>query len=238
MESRRQSPPWRYVAIIAVALSMLTVPAGASDVDSLIKSLKKRRSEVKSLHTVTTNDVRGKEGVRHTEFEYWEVKTGKSRKMRRIGKSKITGGEVMESVTVSDGQYEWSQLPGGGGKTIVKSAASSQDDLGQVTDALKRGKARTRPGEKILGFETVVVEVVGDARGASYKASYWISEKHGVILKSSIRQADGNGVETETTKCEVNGSLSDEIFTYSPPAGAQVIDTTTIGRHGSKSGGP
>lgn len=243
MESRRQSPRWRYLAIAPVALALVAVPVQASDVDSLVKSLRERRAKVKSLHTVTTTHVRGRKGVRKTEFEYWEVKTEKSHKMRRIGKTEITGegpgrGGLAESLTVSDGQHEWSQLPGAKGKIIVKSEAGSKDELDQVSDALKRGKGRTKPGERILGIETVVVEIVGDARGTSYKATYWISEKHGVILRSSVRHADGNGAEMETTKCEINGSISNEIFTYSPPAGAQVIDTTSIGRSGSKGGRP
>ena len=243
METRRRLPCWRYLAIVQVALSLVALSAQASDADSLIQSLKERRAKIKSLHTVTTTNVHNRKGVRKTVFEYWEMKTEKSRKTRRVGRSEVTGdgkarGGQAESLTVSDGTHEWSQLPGANGEIIVKSEARYEDELDQVSDALKSGKARTKPGGKILGFDSVVVEVVGDAHGTSYKATFWLSEKHGVILRSSIRHADGDGMEVETTTCEINGDVSKDIFTYSPPKGAQVIDTASIGRGETKSGRP
>ena len=221
--------------VVAVAFAILPLAVRASDVDKLLKSLEQRRGRVKSLHTVTETAIRQQEVTRKTRFEYWERNTADTRKTKRVGRTETPKkGEdkpqIIESVSVSDGQFLWSELAGTGGKTIIKSVATASDDFGGLRDVMRRGKARTRPGEELLGMKTVVIEVVGSGVGGAYKATYWIGEKNGIILKSRVTNSDGSRIETDTSLCEIDRKIPESTFAYTTPDGAEVIDTTTIGQ--------
>ena len=223
------------VFMVALAFAVLPLAVRASDADKLLKSLEERRGRVKSLHTVTETATRQQEVMRKTRFEYWELNTDDTRKTKRIGRTETPRKgkdkpEITESVSVSDGEFLWSELAGTGGKTIIKSVAMASDDFGGLRDVMRRGKARTRPGEELLGMKTVVIEVVGREVGGSYKATYWISEKNGIILKSRVTNSDGSRIETDTSLCEIDRKIPESTFAYTTPDGAKVIDTTTIGQ--------
>lgn len=224
-------------AALAVVLGVALSPAvvRASDVEKVLKSLEERRGRAKSLHTVTETLVHQSEVTRKTRFEYWELKTGETRKTRRVGRTEtVKKGtekpEIAESVSVSDGRFQWSELPGTGIKTVIKSTATEVDEFKGLRDAMRQGKARTRPGEKLLGMKTVVIEVAGRGSGGVFKATYWIGEQNGVILKSRVTYSDGSRIETDTSLCEIDKKIPESTFTYAVPDGAQLIDTTTIGR--------
>lgn len=228
---------------IALILGVWPLAARATDADKLLKSLEERRAKVKSLHTVTEMVIRQPKAVRKTRFEYWESTTGETRKTKRVGRAEILEKgkdkpHIAESATISDGEFQWSELPGTGTKTIIKSLATESHDFGGIHDAMRGGKARTRPGEKLLGMKTVVIEVVSRAVGASSKATYWIAEQNGIILKSRVTSSDGRNVEMDTSVCEIDIKIPESTFVFTAPDGAQVIDTTTIGRNAGTGNSP
>lgn len=221
--------------LVATVSWLAPAVADGAEPEALLKTLQERRNQVKSLHTVTETIVHQKELTRKTRFEYWERKGDKTWKTRRVGRTESNakgskGPQVADSLTVSDGQSEWSELPGAGTKIVIKSAAIREDDYDRVFASMKRGKARTKPGEKVQGLETIVIEIVSGGHASPFKATYWVSERHGVILRSRVRNADGSSLEMETTLCEVNATIPDEKFIYTAPEGVKVIDTTGIGR--------
>lgn len=235
MDTSHWVTPRKAAFVVALAFAILPLAVRASDADKLLKSLEERRGRVKTLHTVTETVIRQQEVTRKTRFEYWELTAGDVRKTRRIGRTETPKKgkdkpEISESVSVSDGQFLWSELAGTGGKTIIKSLATASDDFGGLRDVMRSGKARTRPGGDLLGMKTVVIEVVGNGVGASFKATYWIGEKNGVILKSRMTNSDGSRIETDTSVCEIDQKIPESTFAYTTPDGAKVIDTTTIGR--------
>ncbi|MCH9002548.1 MAG: hypothetical protein IIC02_08235 [Planctomycetes bacterium] len=235
MDTLQRVTPRKAALVVAVAFAILPLAVRASDADKLLKSLEERRGRVKSLHTVTETAIRQKEVMCKTRFEYWELTAAKVRKTRRVertetprkGKDKP---EITESVSVSDGQFLWSELGDTGGIMVIKSVATASDDFGGLRDVMRGGKARTRPGEELLGMKTVVIEVVGSGLGASFKATYWIGEKNGIILKSRVTNSDGSRIEMDTSVCEIDKKIPESTFAFTTPDGAKVIDTTTIGQ--------
>ena len=57
-----------------------------------------------------------------------------------------------------------------------------------------------------------------------------VGEKSGILLKSRVTKSDGSRVETDTSVCEIDGKIPESTFAYTTPDGAEVIDTTTVGR--------
>ncbi len=235
MDTSQWVTPRQAAFVVALAFSILPFTVRASDAEKLLKSLEERRGKVKSLHTVSETAIRQHEALSKTRFEYWELTAANVRKTRRVertetskkGKDKPT---ISQSVSVSDGEFLWSELSDTAGKMVIKSVATASDDFGSLRDVMRTGKARTRPGEELLGMKTVVIEVVGSGAGASFKATYWIGEKNGILLKSRMTKSDGSRVETDTSVCEIDRKIPESTFAYTTPDGATVIDTTTIGR--------
>ena len=235
MDTSQRVAPWKAAFVVALAFGMLPLAVRASDADKLLKSLEERRGRVKSLHTVAETAIRQQEALSKTRFEYWELTGANVRKTRRVERTETSKKgkdkpKISNSVSVSDGQFLWSELGDTGGTMVIKSVATASDDFGGLRDMMRRGKARTRPGEKLLGMKTVVIEVVGSGAGASFKATYWIGEQNGLILKSRVTNSDGSRIETDTSVCEIDKKIPESTFAYTTPDGAKVIDTTTIGR--------
>ena len=234
MVTSQRVTPRKAVFVVALAFAILPLAVRASDADKLLKSLEERRGRVKSLHTVAETAIRQQEARSKTRFEYWELTAANVRKTRRVERTETSKKgkdkpKISRSVSVSDGQFLWSEMGDTGGTMVIKSVATASDDFGGLRDMMRRGKARTRPGEKLLGMKTVVIEVVGSGAGASFKATYWIGEQNGIILKSRVTNSDGSRIETDTSVCEIDKKIPESTFAYTTPDGAKVIDTTTIG---------
>lgn len=235
MDTSQRVTPRKAVFVVALAFAILPLTARASDADKLLKSLEERRGRVKSLHTVTETVIRQQGVMRKTRYKYWELTAANVRKTRRVERTETSKKgkdkpEISQSVSVSDGQFLWSELGDTGGIMVIKSVATASDDFGSLRDVMRRGKTRTRPGEELLGMKTVVIEVVGSGVGGAYKATYWIGEKNGIILKSRVTNSDGSRIETDTSLCEIDRKIPESTFAYTTPDGAEVIDTTTIGQ--------
>lgn len=231
--------------LLVAAAWVLPSPADGEEVEARLQTLRQRRSQVKSLHTVTETIIQQKQRVQRTRFEYWERKKDKAWQSRRTGRTESRARDaketsVSESLTVSDGKYQWSELANGGAGTriVIKGEANYEDEFGPLLANVKRGKARAKPGEKVQNLDTVVIDVVSGDRASPFKATYWISEKYGIILRTRMRHADGSSFEMMTKLCEVDTAVPAEKFDYTVPEGAKVIDTTNMGRGDSAKARP
>lgn len=243
MDTSQRVTPRRAAFVVALAFAIVPFTVRASDAEKLLKSLEERRGKVNSLHSVAETAVRQQQVLHKTRIEYWEQTAANIRKTRRAERTETSEKgkdkpKISQSVSVSDGQFLWSELGDTGGTMVIKSIATAGDDFGGLRDVMRRGKARTRPGEKILGMKTVVIEVVGGGAGASFKATYWIGEKNGIFLKSRVTNSDGSRSETNTSVCEIDRKIPESTFAYTTPDGATVIDTTTVGRKAGTAKGP
>ena len=119
MNTLQPTTPRKAVFAIALTLGVWPPTAQATDVDKLLNSLEERRGRIKSLHSVTEMAIRQPTATRKTRFEYWELTAGDTRKTKRVGRAEILEKgkdkpQIAESVSVSDGKFQWSELQGTG----------------------------------------------------------------------------------------------------------------------------
>ncbi len=217
-----------------VLIALAACPCLADEPAELLKKLAERRVQVKSLHQITIEKTKATEGSATVMVELWEKRDGKTLKqhvVRESAKGKAgdkTLGKAARSVTLTDGKTAWREVPIGESKLVVKSKPSPTDEFSEIKQRLSDGRARSKSGGKVKDLECVLFEIVGSGKADSFKASYWVSEKYGIILKRTYNAADGTHSELITTELKINEPVDDAKFAYTPPAGASVIDTEAM----------
>jgi outer membrane lipoprotein-sorting protein len=231
--------PLRCLTALAALLviHLAASPSLAEDPAELLRKLQERRDEVRALRHVTTTVHRDGDVVKEVKTKTWEQRTDKTVKRRVLtttttrqeGKDAGKAAEV-HSLTVSDGKAEWRELPMGDGKLVVKSKPVKTDPFKEIRDAVRADNARIRGRERINDERCVVIETIGKVRKERFKATYWICERAGLILKTDIKRPNRSSSEMTTEELEIDGRIKEKRFAYTPPAGATVVDTDAIGK--------
>jgi outer membrane lipoprotein-sorting protein len=208
----------------------------AGDVSDKLAELEKQRNKINTLHTVAKTTTRMGAGNRETTIETWEKLADGKHKMRRVFRTKTVaaqGAEPVEteSVMANDGTTAWKETPVMGSKKMVfKGKAVERSEFEGIRSMVDRGEARLRGEETVMEQPCIQLEIKGKEGGDQFLASYWISARYGVILKSVVENADQSVTETRVTEFKVDETIADSLFAYKPPADAQVIDSDSIGK--------
>jgi outer membrane lipoprotein-sorting protein len=222
--------------ILSGWLVCCAAPAASADpVSELLAKLEQRRERARSLQHTTRTVSRDGDVVREATSRLWELRTGGAHKVRlatTVETSRKGGRSLsrVDTVTVFDGTHEWRQMPVDDQVMVIKAKASSRKGLDDVRAMMKAGNPRMKGRENIHQEPCVVLEVLGGGRNDRFRATYWISESYGVVLKSSISRADRSATEMETVSLKVDEPIEDGIFVYKPPEGATVLDTGALGK--------
>ncbi|MDO8632600.1 MAG: hypothetical protein Q7R41_19125 [Phycisphaerales bacterium] len=201
-----------------------------------LAELEKQRNKINTLHTVAKTTTRMGARNRETTIETWEKRADGKNKMRRVTHTKAVtaqGAEPveMETVMVRDGTTSWREMPVMGSKMIVfKGKTTERGEFEGIRSMADKGEARLRGEETVLDQPCTQLEIKGKEGGDHFLASYWISERYGVVLKSVVESADQSVTETRVTEFKVDEPVADSLFEYKPPADAQVIDNDAIGK--------
>ncbi len=214
-------------------LGLLAAPATAETVEELLDKLQAKRAQVQTLHQEKRTTLREGETTRESTVLLWEKRSGGTVRTRVVTKTSIRkkgvkGAVETETLAVSDGKNEWRQVPVAGKTMVFRTKAGARTDLDQVRAAIAEAKARIKGREYILRESCVIIEILSGGRGTGFKATYWVSEKYGIVLKSVSRRADRTGMEMVTTTLKVDEPIDDGQFTYTPPANATVLNTDEI----------
>lgn len=208
----------------------------AGDVSDKLAELEKQRNKINTLHTVAKTTTRMGAGNRESTIETWEKLADGKHKLRRVFRTKTVAAQgaeptETETVMVSDGTTAWRETPVMGSKMIVfKGKATKRGEFEDIRSMAGRGEARLRGEETVLEQPCIQLEIKGKEGGDQFLASYWISERYGVVLKSVVESADQSVTETRVTEFKVDETVADSLFAYKPPADAQVIDSDSIGK--------
>lgn len=224
-----------YAFCPAAAVIVAAMPCLADEPADLVKRLAEQRAKIGTLHQVTTETTQTKGTTTKVTVDLWEKRDGdvvKQHVTRETVKSgagsAAQSSDPVRAVSVSDGKASWRQMKVGDGCLVVKSKATPTDEFRALRDKIKDGRARSKDGGKVAGHECVLIEVAGGKDSSRFKDSYWISEKFGLILKRSYASAGGEKKELTTTELTIGEPIDDGKFTYTPPAGATVLDTDAM----------
>lgn len=220
---------------LGIMAAVCTAPllAGSAFADSprkVLEDLAGRREKLRTIYhkakTVTRQGsteqaITTETWMRHTEHG-WQSRSETSM-------SSIAGaggmGQDMKTTSVNDGRHEWQEIRVGDTTMVFKGKAKKRDPLEEVRSSLKNGDARITGREKVKGVSCIVLEIGGPDRRDGYHATYWISQAHGVLLKSVVKHSDRTRMEMNTLKFEVNESIDESKFVYTPAPGVTVVDT-------------
>ena len=236
----------RYLSLLTVlggtaGLTLAAATAEASLPRELLDKLEKRHAQVRTIHSIATakTTTRGKSDVKTNRQETWLRRSGKKVQSKILttatgARSADRSEDSAPKMIVSDGTSTWSEFRSKAGVMVIKSASKPNDPLSTIRESMRRARASVTGRETIAGEQCAVLEIVfkDRSRGSSQpprKETYWLTERHGIVVKRVVQVPDGVTKETTITELEVNQPIDDAVFNYTPPEGADVIDTATIG---------
>ena len=149
---------------------------------------------------------------------------------RRPDRFALKFSQPAGDVIVADGRYFWVYYPSADKRQVIRAAAAaagaSAVDLQSqfIGDPLKRF-SHTYHGTEKQGGRTLHVLTLVPRQNAGYKSlKVWIDGGDALVRRFQITEQTGALVEFQLSNLTVNPALGDEIFRFTPPAGAQVIE--------------
>ncbi len=220
------------IAFVLAGTSASWAAPGPGKARDVLPRLEERRDRVRTLYHKTKTVVTGKDKqpVRSVTLETWENRDKDARQFRTTTTAVAAGDAKAKPVvshTVSDGKTTWREVARGDTIMVIKSKANS--DSSSLTDLLKAGQSKIKGREETDGERCTVVETTTMNRSGEQTNTYWISESYGLILKSHTMMRDGSVSVMTTIALKVNEPLSGANFTYEPPEGATILDTSALG---------
>lgn len=215
---------------VSFALLALQTPITRGDeVADKMADLKKLREKIPALHMVATSVSRSATGTRELKIETWEKEADGKRKVRRVITPKADPGipkdqSAAPSLMVKDGDTAWREMDTGGKKLVFKAKADNRNEYTDVESLLRDGIAKFSSADKLLDHPCVLLEIREKANPDEIKASFWISERTGLVLKSVVNSPGATVTETKVTTLKLDGEVPNSLFTYRPPQDAQVIE--------------
>ena len=218
----------------AATVCLLVGSATAQKPVELLSRLQEQRSRVRTLHRVIKTTTRVGDLRRVTTLHVWEKNEGKLHKRRiksetQTARKGVTAKTEAVSLIVSDGTREWRQTPVGDSTIVVVSKPTRHDELETLRASARKGRATVKGRETVLGHPCVIFELRTGPGAEGARSTYWVSETHGLILRSATTQADGTTTELITTELKINEPVADALFSYTPPPEATVYDADALG---------
>lgn len=132
-------------------------------------------------------------------------------------------------VIVADGSYVWMYYPSTDPRQVMRARLAEggqQVDLHRefLSDATRRYDATRTGSESVGGRQTHALTLV--PRGASpyTRVRIWVDTQDSLVRRFEITEQNGSVRRLEMTNLRPNTTLSDDLFRFTPPAGAEVYD--------------
>ena len=218
--------------LLAVSVVFVALPASVTRADEAadkIAELKKLREKIATLHMVATSISRSGSGTRESSIETWEKNADGKQMFKRWVTAKTEPGTPKEqtaapSLMIRDGVTAWRELDLGDKKLVFKGKSETRNEYTDLEPLLSAGVAKISKGDKLLDQPCVLLEIREKANPEDIMASYWISERNGVVLKSIVESAGATITEMKVAELKVDEAIPDSLFTYRPPADAQIVE--------------
>jgi chaperone LolA len=133
-------------------------------------------------------------------------------------------------IIVSDGTHIWVYYPSVDAKQVIRAAAGSGgaggvDQQAQfVGDPMQRFDYVTHGTETVAGRDADVLTLTPKSDIGYEKLKVWIDRKDGFARRFEITEHNGSIRRFELSDLELNPTLQDDVFEFTPPAGATIVD--------------
>ncbi len=202
-------------AACAFAWGVPAAEAQGGDAGAVMKRVKTRLDGLSSLSCSFRRVQEWKEMGRTQRIEG-------TLKLRKPGRLRV---EYPAQTIVSDGRTAWTYSPKNNQVTVT--AAGKGEDAYPTPQTIFRRysarKAELAGKERLAGGDADIVRLVpGSADDAD--VTVWIDRALNFPVKTVEKMPNGDIATSELTGVVINGKIPDSVFTFTPPAGAEVVD--------------
>jgi chaperone LolA len=132
-------------------------------------------------------------------------------------------------VIVSDGTYLWYYVTADPGQVIRSPASAGAGfvDLQSqfVGDPTQRYDYQLHGQEQVAGRDAHVLTLIPKERGVGYRSlKVWLDTRDYLARRFEITEDNGNVRRIDLANLQVNPTLPDSLFRYSPPPNVRVVD--------------
>jgi outer membrane lipoprotein carrier protein len=138
--------------------------------------------------------------------------------------------EPAGDVIVSDGQYFWLYYPSADRRQVLR-APAAQGGAGGVDlqaqflgDPLKRFTPTYHGTETLAGRNAHVITLV-PRENVGYKSlKVWVDAKDSMVRRFVLTESNGLVQEFQLSNLQINPALSNDLFRFTPPADARIVE--------------
>jgi outer membrane lipoprotein carrier protein len=133
-------------------------------------------------------------------------------------------------VVLSDGQYFWVYYPSVNAQQVMRSPAAAGGETGVnlqaqfVGNPVERFQYELHGTEAVAGRPARVLTLVPRQRAEYRSLKVWIDVRDGLVRRFELTEHNGNVRRFELLNLQVNPTIPESVFQFSPPAGARIID--------------
>lgn len=128
---------------------------------------------------------------------------------------------------VSDGRYFWLYFPSVDAKQVIRSSRGAQGlDLHSqfIGDPVQRFETTYHGMEAVRGRQAHVMTLVPREAMGYQRLKVWIDADDHLVRRFELTENNGNIRHFVLSDLARNPSLSNDLFEFTPPAGAQVVE--------------
>jgi outer membrane lipoprotein carrier protein len=136
--------------------------------------------------------------------------------------------EPAGDVIVSDGQYFWVYYPSADPKQVIRSRAGNAGGLDLqaqfIGDPTTRFRFTDLGREEVSGRAARVVTLVPREPAGYRSLKVWIDERDHLVRRFELTNDNGVVQQFELSNLQINPALANDVFRFTPPSGARIID--------------
>lgn len=220
--------------------------------DEIVERMEAARAATEDAHATVAIDFTSPEQSGRLVIEGWMQRTGAAdaagepTARLRAEVREASEPEMVGSLVVSDGETFWIYSPSQntvvtgsaeemgkqGPASAAGASAALQDLVQQGLDAVDLEVLGT---EQVAGKDTWKVKVTPKAETTSQlqldgivEGTMWVDEELALPLRLALDASDFGSGTVEVQSIELNTGLSADLFTFTPPAGAEVVDAAEL----------
>lgn len=246
----------RYISMLLLALlsAVLLAACGTTlpTAEEIVERMEAARAATNDAHAVVAIDFSSPEQAGSMVIEGWTQKTGETgpdgEPISRVRAEVLEASQegLQGILIVSDGATFWLYSPAE--NTVITGEAGDMKDAAAGTPA---GAATALTEIIAEGLDAVELEVLGTEQVAGkdtwkvritpraetsaqlqldgvIEGTMWVDEALALPLKLTVDASDLGQGTVEARSIETNTGLSADLFTFTPPPGAEVIDAAEL----------
>ncbi|MBX0327416.1 DUF4367 domain-containing protein [Oscillochloris sp. ZM17-4] len=244
----------RTFVFITLIISSLLLGACATQLptaDEIVAKMEAARASTNDIHATVAIDFSSPDQTGSMVIEGWMQKLpdaadGQPKARVRAEVREASQAELVGTILVSDGEQFWLYNPAQ--NTVVTGTAAEMKDQAPTSPA---GATQMLQDVVQKGLDAVDLEVLGEEQVAGtntwkvkvtpkpettanlqlagvIEATMWVDEAQAMPLKLSVDASDFGSGNVEVRSIEVNAGVSADLFSYTPPADATVVQAADL----------